>query len=155
VAVPFGSASRHFISQEAWEDVCDKEMIFIMVHHQWYSWRCHVVSQKAACDAMVCVPKKKKRAEMSPTAQPHAERVPSTDFMRPAEKPIAITAISRDCVHLELQHEPVMRNGSHTRLNFGTHFHPFPQIRIKLHNDVKRISLVRWCVAHDTVPYLL
>jgi hypothetical protein len=34
VALPFGSASRHFISQEAWEDVCDKEMIFIMVRHQ-------------------------------------------------------------------------------------------------------------------------
>jgi hypothetical protein len=33
--------------------------------------------------------------------------------------------------------------------------YPFPQIRIKLHND-KCISVVRWGMAHgDTVPYLL
>jgi hypothetical protein len=34
VVLPFGSASQHFISQEAWDDVCDEEMIFIMVRHQ-------------------------------------------------------------------------------------------------------------------------
>jgi hypothetical protein len=34
VALPFGSASRQFISREAWEDVSDKKRIFIMVHHR-------------------------------------------------------------------------------------------------------------------------
>lgn len=111
-----------------------------------------IVSWKAACDAMVCCPKKKKKGQerkwkMSPTAACWMSPINGLNESHGKTKLKLASSSQQSWLcsswvttrSSKKHHTEKMRKGSHARLSFGTHLSPLPQIRIKVSTDVKYI----------------